>query len=130
MVESIRAERELEQVVATLDGAEEVASAELEPHPTPGKLLPPRCSSKVEFGRSLTCARLAGHRNQALLAILWRTGARISEALELRPHNVDFQNGTVRVRFGKGLEPRTMVQSDLDALPSVERGIEERGNLA
>jgi site-specific recombinase XerD len=72
---------------------------------------------------------VTGHRNRALLAILWRTGIRISEALELRPYDVDFKNGTVRVRFGKGLKPRTTVLSDLDALPLVERWLEERGKL-
>ena len=61
--------------------------------------------------------------------ILWRTGVRISEALELRPHDVDFQNGAVRVRLGKGLKPRTTVLSDLDALPLIELWLEERGKL-
>ena len=28
---------------------------------------------------------------------------------ELRPHDVDFKNGTVRLRLGKGLKPRTTV---------------------
>ncbi len=64
-----------------------------------------------------------------MLAILWRTGVRISEALELRPHDIDLKNGTVRVRVGKGLKPRTTVLSDLDALPLVERWLRERGSL-
>jgi site-specific recombinase XerD len=43
-----------------------------------------------------------GIRNKALIALLWRTGARISEALALRPADLDPKAGTVRVRRGKG----------------------------
>ena len=113
--------------------AGEGASTEVPaPHPTRGKLLPPEVFTEDEV-RALIAAcstrGVTGHRNRALLAVLWRTGVRISEALELRPHDVDFKNGTVRVRLGKGLKPRTTVLSDLDALPLVERWLEERGKL-
>ncbi len=124
---------ELDDVVHGLDiGAGEGDSAELAPHPTRGKLLPPEVLTEVEIRALIgACSTrgITGHRNRALLAILWRTGVRISEALELRPHDVDFQNGTVRVRLGKGLKPRTTVLSDLDALPLVERWLAERGKL-
>jgi site-specific recombinase XerD len=102
------------------------------PHPTRGKMLPPEVFTADEVRALIgACSTrgVTGHRNRALLAILWRTGIRISEALELRPYDVDFKNGTVRVRFGKGLKPRTTVLSDLDALPLVERWLEERGKL-
>ena len=106
--------------------------ADLAPHPTRGKLMPPEVFTEHEV-RALIAAcstrGVTGHRNRALLAVLWRTGVRISEALELRPHDVDFKNGTVRVRLGKGLKPRTTVLSDLDALPLVQRWLEERGKL-
>ncbi|PCH53995.1 MAG: hypothetical protein COC22_01205 [Flavobacteriaceae bacterium] len=52
--------------------------------------------------------------------ILWRTGIRISEALDLMPHDVDFDRGTVRVRLGKGLKPRTTVINNLDCVPVLE----------
>ena len=106
--------------------------AELAPHPTRGTLLPPEVLTEGEVRALIgACSKrgVTGHRNRALLAILWRTGVRISEALELRPHDVDFRNGTVRVRLGKGLKPRTTVLSDLDALPLVERWLEKRGKL-
>jgi len=132
-------EPELDQVVVGLDDVEpragecsKEASAELAPHPTRGKLLPPEVLTEREIRALIgACSTrgITGHRNRALLAILWRTGVRISEALELRPHDVDFQNGTVRVRLGKGLKPRTTVLSDLDALPLIERWLEERGKL-
>ena len=107
-------------------------AGDLAPHPTRGKLMPPEVFTEDEV-RALIAAcstrGVTGHRNRALLAILWRTGVRISEALELRPHDVDFKNGTVRVRLGKGLKPRTTVLSDLDALPLVELWLEEREKL-
>jgi len=37
-----------------------------------------------------------------MIGLLYRAGLRISEALSLRPHDLDFEAGTVRVRFGKG----------------------------
>lgn len=43
-----------------------------------------------------------GVRNRALIATLWRSGLRISEALALLPHEVDFTNHTVTVMKGKG----------------------------
>ena len=138
IVEPVDLEPELERVVVELDvdaragESSKETSAELAPHPTRGKLMPPEVLTEREI-RALIGAcsirGITGHRNRALLAILWRTGVRISEALELRPHDVDFKNGTVRVRLGKGLKPRTTVLSDLDALPFVERWLEERGKL-
>jgi len=133
VVESVDVEAELGDVVGELDiGVGEGVSAELAPHPTRGKLLPPEVLTEVEVRALIgACSTrgITGHRNRALLAILWRTGVRISEALELRPHDVDFKNGTVRVRLGKGLKPRTTVLSNLDALPLIERWLEERGKL-
>ena len=41
-------------------------------------------------------------RNTALLAILCRAGLRITEALELRPKDLDLANGMVRVLYGNG----------------------------
>lgn len=61
-------------------------------------------------GRSRT-----GHRNRALLALLWRCGLRVSEARSLEPRDVDLKRGTVRVRHGKGDRSRTV---GLDALAS------------
>ena len=94
------------------------------PHPTRGKLLPPEILTATEVqGLIEACSTrgMTGHRNRALLAILWRTGLRISEALDLRPHDIDAEHGTVRVRCGKGLKPRTTVLSSLDALPLLRR---------
>ena len=49
-----------------------------------------------------------GIRNRALIAVLWRTGLRISEALALELRDVDLEAGTLRVRHGKGDKSRTL----------------------
>lgn len=46
-------------------------------------------------------------RNRALIALLWTTGLRISEALALMPYDVDRELQTVRVLRGKGGKART-----------------------
>lgn len=43
-----------------------------------------------------------GVRNRALIAVLYRTGIRISEALALLPKDLDLDAGAIRVLFGKG----------------------------
>lgn len=55
------------------------------------------------------CGRGAsGVRNRALIALLWRSGARISEALALVPGDLDAGAGTIRIRHGKGDRYRTI----------------------
>lgn len=44
----------------------------------------------------------SGIRNRALLTLLYRSGLRISEALALRPSDVDLTRRTCRVLHGKG----------------------------
>ena len=54
------------------------------------------------------CSKRAptGLRNRALVALLYGSGLRISEALALRPHDVDLNRGIVHVRRGKGGKSR------------------------
>lgn len=49
-----------------------------------------------------------GRRNHALIVLLWRTGLRISEALALRPHHINFDDLTVTVESGKGSKYRVV----------------------
>jgi len=51
---------------------------------------------------------LTGTRNRAIFALLYRTGLRISEALALQVHDVNLEQGTVRVLHGKGDKARTV----------------------
>lgn len=58
-----------------------------------------------------------GTRNAALIGLLYRTGLRIAEALELRP--TDLRDTWAHVRTGKGGKPRT-VPLDAHALELLE----------
>jgi site-specific recombinase XerD len=69
-----------------------------------------------------------GVRNRALIALLWRSGLRISEALALRPADLDEREGTLRVRNGKGRKARVAV-IDAEALGYVRAWIEVRSAL-
>jgi integrase len=53
-------------------------------------------------------ARPTGIRNRALLAVLWRCGLRIGEALALELRDIDFDQGTIRVGHGKGDKARVV----------------------
>ncbi len=49
-----------------------------------------------------------GIRNRALIAVLWRCGLRLAEALALELRDVDLQAGTIHVRSGPGAKSRTV----------------------
>lgn len=68
----------------------------------------------------------AGVRNRALIACLWRSGLRISEALALRPGDV--RDGEVRVRHGKGDRDRVAALHD-EGVALLERWLEVRSRL-
>jgi len=80
-------------------------------HYKPLKTYPAEHLKLSEVKRLLKAAADAprtGTRNVALLWVLWRTGLRISEALALRPYDIDYDEGTVFVRRGKGSKSRTI----------------------
>lgn len=60
------------------------------------RLLLNACSHKAPTGK----------RNRALLAVMWRTGLRIGEALALKPRDVDLAAGVIHVLHGKGDKAR------------------------
>ena len=64
-------------------------------------------------------------RTRGLIAILWRAGLRISEALALTESDLDPKNGSVLVRAGKGGK-RRMVGVDDWAWEHVGRWTEHR----
>lgn len=72
---------------------------------------PPEVLSAAEV-RALLAAcdgtTFTGMRNRALLVTLWRAGLRCSEALDLRPVDVNFGAGTIRILHGKGDRARTV----------------------
>ena len=69
-----------------------------------------------------------GIRHRALIVLLYRTGLRISEALALRPKDLNLEIGSVAVLRGKGSRPRT-VGIDPGAHPHIEAWLERRATL-
>ena len=67
-------------------------------------------------------------RTRALIAILWRAGLRISEALALTESDLDSKTGSVLVRQGKGGKRRTVGMDDW-AWDHVARWTEHRVQL-
>jgi site-specific recombinase XerD len=73
------------------------------------------------------CSRRAptGVRNRALLAVLWRCGLRLGEALALQPKDFDPDAGTLVVQRGKGGK-RRVVGVDVGTAALVGRWLEVR----
>lgn len=69
-----------------------------------------------------------GIRNRALIVMLYRGGLRISEALALKPKDLNPKGGTVRVLHGKGDRART-IGLDSEAFSVVERWLDRRATL-
>ncbi len=69
-----------------------------------------------------------GIRNRALIIVLYRGGLRITEALLLKPKDVDVESGVVRVLRGKGEKART-VALDPASVAVVQRWLDVRSNL-
>ena len=71
---------------------------------------PPEILTNDEVRRLLdACSRgPTGVRNRALIAILYRVGLRINEALDLFPKDIDLEIGAIRVLHGKGDRARTV----------------------
>jgi integrase len=61
--------------------------------------------------------KLVAVRNRALLAVAFYGGLRRSEIAQLIWQDIDFENGTVRVRHGKGDKERLVPFASDDALP-------------
>lgn len=86
-----------------------------------GKKFPPEPLSTDEVLRLMNqCSRRAptGVRDRALIAMMWRGQLRVSEALALKPSDVDMKELTVRVLHGKGDKWRLVVidQQTVDVL--------------
>jgi site-specific recombinase XerD len=95
--------------------------------PKPRRRFPPEVLSDEEV-RSLMRAcgeSMTGIRNRALIAMLYRGGLRIREALSLWPKDLDLANGAVRVLHAKGGKSRT-IGLDPGAITIVEQWVGER----
>ncbi len=84
---------------------------------------PPTVEEIIIVMRQTGAGRYAD-RTRALIAILWRAGLRISEALALTESDLDPKTGTVLVRSGKGGKRRVVGMDDwgLGVRRSLDRG--------
>jgi site-specific recombinase XerD len=100
------------------------------PAPNKGLKLPPEPLTPEEVWRLVgACGHgLAGKRNRALIILMYRTGLRISEALALRPKDVDLDRGRVTVLHGKGDKSR-VVALDPGACAICREWVEQRRTL-
>jgi integrase/recombinase XerD len=104
---------------------------------TKGRRFPPVVLREDEVRALMAgCSKRAptGVRNRALIALLWRSGLRISEALDLVPNDLD--GASVRVREGKGGKFRIVgINEEASALVGrwlevrAQRGINGRHKL-
>jgi site-specific recombinase XerD len=101
------------------------------PPPNKGRKWPGQPLSGAEVAALLRqCSTRAptGIRNRALIAVMYRGGLRISEALALRPADVSQQDGTLRILHGKGDKART-VGLDAGAMDTLARWADKRREL-
>lgn len=98
--------------------------------PNAGRKFPAEVLTPEECYRLLeACGRgRAGRRNRALIVVMWRAGLRISEALALRPKDVDLEHGRIQILHGKG-DRRRVVALDPAAAAICERWERERRGL-
>lgn len=76
----------------------------------PTRRFPPEILTDAEVRRLMEACgdSVTGARNRALIAILYRSGLRVREALSLQPKDVDMAVGTLRILFAKGGRSRTV----------------------
>ena len=97
----------------------------------PKRTFPPEPLTPAEIGRLLAGCSLrapTGVRNRALITMLYRSGLRINEALELRPVDLDFTEHTARILHGKG-NKATVRGFHPTADDSLARWLERRATL-
>jgi len=107
-----------------------MTTAEVSP-PASSRWRPPEVLSEPEviaLIRACSTRAPTGVRNRAMIAVLWRSGLRISEALALELRDVDLQAGTLRVRHGKGDRSRT-VGVDEQTAAMLARWLDRRRRL-
>ena len=100
-------------------------------HPNKGRRFPVEVLTDDEMKALIKAASgraPTGIRNRALIAVLYRGGLRISEALALDEKDLDRKAGTIRVLRGKGGKART-VGLDPGAIALVERWLDRRRKL-
>jgi site-specific recombinase XerD len=96
--------------------------------PNKGKTYPPEVLTEDEVKSLIrACSNRAptGVRNRALIIVLYRAGLRLSEALALKPKDIDPDAGTVTVLHGKG-DRRRVVGLDPGSMAILLRWVDKR----
>lgn len=96
-----------------------------------GRKFPPQPLTKDEVLALMdVCSRRAptGIRDRALICLLWRGQLRISEALDLKPADLDAESCTIRILHGKGDKSRVAV-IDRQTVEVLNHWLAVRGNL-
>lgn len=99
----------------------------VKPRQKPKRRFPPEVLTPEEVKRLFeVCANSpAGTRNRALIAVLYRSGLRINEALTLLPKDLDPARGAIRVLHAKGGKSR-VVGLDSSGWRLLDAWLEER----
>lgn len=99
----------------------------LRPGGNAGRSFPAEVLTPGEVRQLMDACRAGalGDRNRALIALMYRAGLRVSEALALHAKDVDARAGTIRVLRGKGGKARTVGVDDT-ALRFLERWLQHR----
>jgi integrase len=98
---------------------------------TKGSTYNPEPLTSAEVDRLLAGCSLrapTGIRNRALFMLLYRSGLRISEALALKPSNIDLERHSARVLHGKG-DKATVRPLRPSATVSLARWLDRRAQL-
>jgi len=108
----------------------EMAKRKLWASPNGKRRLPPEVLTHDEVQALLAACskRWTGVRNRAMIAVLYRSGLRITEALSLHSKDLNAAAGTVTVLNGKGGRSRT-VGMDPGGFAMVAAWIEKRAAL-
>lgn len=95
-----------------------------------GKCLPPEPLERHEVLSLLeaTGKGKAGFRDRALIAVMWRAGLRVSEALSVLPKDLSHEHHSIRVLRGKGSKAR-VVGVDRETVSLIDKWSEVRSNL-
>jgi site-specific recombinase XerD len=99
--------------------------------PNKGRSYPPEVLTEDEVKDLIrACSNRAptGIRNRALIVVLYRSGLRLSEALALKPKDINPNTGAITVLHGKG-DRKRVVGLDQGSMAIVMRWVDERSNL-
>jgi integrase/recombinase XerD len=67
---------------------------------------------KEQVDKLLNVAKTCSERDYLLLDFMWRTGVRVSEAINVTPRDIEYKNNVVNIRKAKGGRQRRVLLGD------------------